>query len=124
LQASQGGDSWIGLQIRLRRFDSDLGLHHSKAPQINVCGVFLCGSKKPRVPKQKAWGMRYTGPATEGHIAAVEKVCEVGRLRQTLAAAMAWGRQCALDWITERFPPAPTGLEVKPSGRRPSRTSR
>ena len=35
-----------GLQIRLRRFDSDLGLHHSKAPQINVCGVFLCGSEK------------------------------------------------------------------------------
>ena len=34
-----------GLQIRLRRFDSDLGLHHSKAPQINVCGVFLYGSK-------------------------------------------------------------------------------
>jgi len=33
------------LQIRLRRFDSDLGLHHSKAPQINVCGVFLCAQK-------------------------------------------------------------------------------
>ncbi|WP_218061182.1 hypothetical protein, partial [Pseudomonas putida] len=45
LQASQGGDSWIGLQIRLRRFDSDLGLHHSKAPQINVCGVFLWAQK-------------------------------------------------------------------------------
>lgn len=68
--------------------------------------------------------MRYTGPATESHIAAVEKGCEGGRLRQTMTAAMAWGRQRALDWITESFPPAPTGLEVKPSGRRPSRTSR
>ena len=37
----------VGLQIRLRRFDSDLGLHHSKAPQINVCGAFICASKKP-----------------------------------------------------------------------------
>jgi len=37
-----------GLQIRLRRFDSDLGLHHSKAPQINVCGVFICASKNAK----------------------------------------------------------------------------
>jgi len=47
LQQALGGDSCIGLQIRLRRFDSDLGLHHSKAPQINVCGVFLCASENP-----------------------------------------------------------------------------
>jgi len=45
-KGARDGESSIGLQIRLRRFDSDLGLHHSKAPQINVCGVFLCGSKK------------------------------------------------------------------------------
>ncbi len=48
----------VGLQIRLRRFDSDLGLHHSKAPQTNVCGVFLYGSKKPRVPKLLAWSFK------------------------------------------------------------------
>lgn len=31
-----------GLQIRLRRFDSDLGLHHSKAPQpLRLRGFFV-----------------------------------------------------------------------------------
>ncbi|WP_440092531.1 hypothetical protein ACTACL_24645 [Pseudomonas syringae] len=34
-----------GLQIRLRRFDSELGLHYLKAPQIKFCGVFCCGLK-------------------------------------------------------------------------------
>ena len=43
-------ETQLGLQIRLRRFDSDLGLHHSKAPQINVCGVFICPLEKPLCP--------------------------------------------------------------------------
>jgi len=27
------------------RFDSDLDLHHSEAPQMKICGVFLCALK-------------------------------------------------------------------------------
>ena len=39
----------LGLQIRLRRFDSDLGLHHSKAPQpLRLRGFSLCAEKPDR----------------------------------------------------------------------------
>ncbi|KPW23671.1 hypothetical protein ALQ64_102644 [Pseudomonas cannabina] len=43
------------MQIRLRRFDSDLGLHYLKAPQINVCGVFYWAAFYISDVKGQSW---------------------------------------------------------------------